>query len=133
MPGTNHQVESGFLEELALNHRPAAELMLRHHTLREILLFNTKEIADKLKQDFPHIKPDQWKQISRQALLTKISYFELNELFEKEELTMLAKITLYALDLPKNSLQTIYEYSEYRYPVFAQTILKLSRLLQYSP
>lgn len=132
MPGTNHQVESGFLEELALNHRPAAELMLRHHTLREILLFDTKGITEQIKQDFPHIQQNEWKHISRNALLTKISYFELNELFTHEELQMLAKITFYALDLPNNSLQTIYEYSAYRYPVFAETILKLSRLLNYS-
>jgi hypothetical protein len=130
MPGTNHQIENGFIDDLPMNVRPAAEDLLKHHTLKQLLQMRAHGVNDFLHKTYPYINEFDWINIIQSVLLTKISYFELNEHFSLRELDKLTEIAQSALDLPNNSPQKIFQYCEHRYPVFARVMEKLIILRQ---
>lgn len=46
MPGTNHRRENGFLENLSIGQREAAENLLRHQTLRNLLVMDKQGVDE---------------------------------------------------------------------------------------
>lgn len=130
MPGTNHHIESGFINDLPFNMRAAAEDLLRHNTLKQLIEIRKHGPNEFLQKTYPTINNFDWINIVQSVLLTKISYFELNELFSLRELEKLLEIAQDALDLPNNSPRKIYQHCEFRYPVLARVIRDLIILRQ---
>lgn len=130
MPGTNHHIDTSFIHELPLNMRPAAEDLLKHHPLKELLLMRKQGVNDVLRRCYPFINEFDWILIINSVLLTKISYFDVNSHFNPRQLDKLLEIAQDALDLPDSSPKNLYKYSEYRYPVFANVIKNIIILRQ---
>lgn len=130
MPGTNHHIDTSFIHELPLNMRPAAEDLLKHHPLKELLLMRRQGVSDLLRRSYLFINEFDWILIINCVLLTKISYFEINPQFNARQLDKLLEIAQDALDLPDSSPKTLYKFSEYRYPVFANVIKNIIILRQ---
>lgn len=122
MPGTNHNVESGFIGELAINLKPPAEDLLKHSTMKQLILMRQHGIDDFFQKSYPFINDLEWLDIIDKVLLTKISYFELNDRFTAAQMNKLLEIARLAMNLPNESAQNIYQITEYRYPVFAKVI-----------
>lgn len=122
MPGTNHRRENGFLENLSIGQREAAENLLRHQTLRNLLVMDKQGVDEFEQQNFPFIKDHEWQEVIKRVILIKISYFEANESFELAEIDFLIKVAKITLEMPNASITELYNYIESRYPVFARTI-----------
>jgi hypothetical protein len=122
MPGTNHQVEMEFLNRLPLELRPAADDLLRHNTLKQLILMRHEGVNEFLRKRFYQLSEVEWVRIINTVILTKISYFEINKQFSVEQLDKLIEIALDALDMPQQTPVNLYRMTEKRYPVFANVI-----------
>ncbi|MBE0493158.1 MAG: hypothetical protein IBX48_02350 [Thiomicrospira sp.] len=130
MPGTNHHVESGFIGELPLNLKPPAEDLLKYSTMKQLILMRQHGIDDFFQKTYPFINDTEWLDIIDKVLLTKVSYFELNDRFSAAQMNKLLEIARFALKLPNESAQSIYQITEHRYPVFAKVIKNLIFICQ---
>lgn len=130
MPGTNHHIESGFIGELPLNLKPPAEDLLKYSTLKQLILMRQHGIDDFFQKTYPYINNAEWLDIIDKVLLTKVSYFELNEHFTNAQMNKLLEIARLALKLPNESAKNIYQITEYRYPAFAKVIKNLIVICQ---
>lgn len=131
MPGTNHHIDTTFINELPLNMRPAADDMLKNHALSELLLMRKQGVNEFLRRTYSFITDFDWILIINSVLLTKISYFEVNAHFSPAQLDKLLEIAQDALDLPDSSPKNLYKFTEYRYPVFANVIKNIIVLRQH--
>lgn len=122
MPGTNHQVETQFLNNLTFSLREAAEDLLKHNTLKQLLLMRRDGVNDFMKKTFPKINDLEWVQVINAVLLTKISYFEVNSQFTEKQLDKLLEIAQSAYELPGNNPVNLYRITEHKYPVFARVV-----------
>ena len=130
MPGTNHNVEPGFIGELALNLKVPAEDLLKYSTLKQLILMRQHGIDDFFQKTYPFINDAEWLEIIDKVLLTKVSYFELNDRFTLTQMNKLIEITRFALKQPNASPKVIFQLTEYRYPVFADVIKTLIFIYQ---
>lgn len=130
MPGTSHQVETGFIGELALNLKSPAEDLLKFSTLKQLILMRQHGIDDFFQKTYPFVNDTEWLDIIDKVMLTKISYFELSDRFTAAQLNKLLEIARFGLKLPNESAQSLYQITEYRYPVFAKVIKTLMTICQ---
>lgn len=130
MPGTNHNIETGFIDALSLEVRSAAEDLLKHNTLNELLTMREHGVSDFLHQHYAFIDEVEWQNIIQAVILTKISYFEPNEDFSSRQLATLFKIAQSVMDLPDKTAKAIYQATRQDYPLFASVIKKIVQLQQ---
>ncbi|WP_044411102.1 hypothetical protein [Thiomicrospira microaerophila] len=122
MPGTNHQVESQFLDNLSLSARSAAEDMLTHDTLKKFLNYQAQGVSGFYTKKYPNITQIEWDKIIRAVILTKLSYFEINNYFTNQELDKWLEIAQDAFQQPHGNPVTLYKTVENKYSVFAKVV-----------
>ncbi|MFA6699081.1 MAG: hypothetical protein WCS28_02830 [Thiomicrospira sp.] len=130
MPGTNHQVETQLLNNLPLSLRAAAEDLLKHNTLKTLLLMRREGVSPFLHKTYPNVNDIEWIKIINYVILTKVSYFEINNQFSGRHLDKLLQIAQDAMDLPDPNPINLYRATEHRYPVFAKVIKDIITLRQ---
>jgi hypothetical protein len=135
MPGTNHQIESQFLDNLGYSARNAAEDMLTHDTLKKFLNYKDQGVNSFYKRKYDSISDIEWDKTVRAVILTKLSYFELNTYFTNQELDKWLEIAQDALQIPHGNPLTLYKMVENKYPVFSKVVktallIKQQRLKQ---
>jgi uncharacterized protein YeaO (DUF488 family) len=123
MPGTNHDVEPGFMDELPFSLRDAALDLLNYSSLKEILEVRAYGPTPYLRKTFTHSQ-EEWHVITRAVLLTKISYFTLNTLYPTHYIDHLTKLALHAYGLPSGNLVELYQAVHSKYPYFADWLKK---------
>lgn len=130
MPGTNHHVETGFIGELALNLKPPAEDLLKYSTLKQLILMRQHGIDDFFQKTYPFINDTDWLDIIDKVLLTKVSYFEIDDRFTAAQLNKLLEIARSAMKLPNENAKSIFHITEHRYPVFSNVIKDIISICQ---
>lgn len=125
MPGTNHNADSGFIGDLALNLREPAEDLLKYSAMKQLILMRKHGIDDFFQKLYPFVNEVEWIDIIDKVMLTKVSYFELNDRFTAAQMNKLIEISRFALKHPNASPQSLYQLTELRYPVFAKVIKNL--------
>ena len=129
MPGTNHDVEAGFMDELPFPLRDAAVDLITYSTLREMLDIFIHGPTPFLKRKFEHTEKE-WRQLSRAVLLTKVSYFELNPLFPNRDIDRLCDIAVYAYGQADGDLVSLYHEVVNKYPYFADWLKSVIEVKQ---
>ncbi|UQB41730.1 hypothetical protein JX580_08625 [Thiomicrospira microaerophila] len=129
MPGTNHQVESQFMDNLSFSARQAADDMLGHETLKTFLDYKVHGINSYYKNKYANISELEWSKTLRAVTLTKLSYFELNSFFTNEEIDKWIEIAQDAFELPHGNPINLYKIVEHKYSVFTK-VLKTAILIK---
>lgn len=124
MPGTNHETESAFMNELPLNLRDAAVDALHNYRLRQLIEMKTQGPADFLTRTFPEVTRSQWLQIFDAVILTKVSYFRPDITFPVKYIDKLIEIIVHSCHDDSSNIRTIYQKSLKEYPFFANWIKK---------
>lgn len=124
MPGTNHDIEAGFLDNLSFSLRPAASDLLMHFRLKQLLEMRQSGPTEDLEKRFDLTLP-QWFTVLDAVILTKISYFRIVPEMKTKHLDILQKAAGIALHQPGMGLDEIYRKTEQSYSYFSQTILKM--------
>ncbi|AHF02182.1 hypothetical protein THIAE_01835 [Thiomicrospira aerophila AL3] len=133
MPGTSHQLERQFLDNLSFNARLAAEDMLAQEPLHKLLNYLDHKIDDYYLQTYAEVRPDEWTDILQSVILSKLSYFEFNKLFSNDEIDKWFEIAKLALQISHTNQHELYKQVEKEYPTFAKVaktalIIKQQRL-----
>ncbi|WFE69046.1 hypothetical protein P8S54_01760 [Thiomicrospira sp. R3] len=129
MPGTNHQIESQFMDHLSFSARQAADDMLGHDTLKTFIDYKLNGINEFYKKKYPNVNELEWSKILRAVTLTKLSYFELNNYFTNREIDKWIEIAQDSFELPHGSPLYLYKMVEHKYPVFTK-VLKTAILIK---
>jgi hypothetical protein len=122
MPGTNHQIESQFLDNLSFSARNAAEDMLTHDTLKKFIQYKDHGVNDFYKKKYPSISELEWNKTARSVILTKLSYFEINTYFTNQEIDKWLEIAQDAFEIPRGNPLTLYKMVENKYPTFSKVV-----------
>jgi hypothetical protein len=122
MPGTNHQIESQFLDNLGFTARNAAEDMLTHDTLKKFIHYQNNGVNDFYKKTYPNISDVEWNKTVRSVILTKLSYFEINTYFSNQEIDKWLEIAQDAFEIPRGNPLTLYKMVENKYPTFSKVV-----------
>ncbi|MDX1795576.1 MAG: hypothetical protein R3219_02520 [Hydrogenovibrio sp.] len=123
MPGSNHQMESGFLDELPHSLRPAAADLLQNYRLKQLIEMRKEGPYPELAKRF-HLKTPQWFQVLDAVLLSKISYFELSSNMRADHIRLLMKTIALATNEPDITLTDLLKKTEKRYTFFSDWIRK---------
>lgn len=131
MPGTNHQLEKGFIDELDIHQRAVADEMLKLYSLKTLVDIRQQGPSETLRKQFAHINEFEWIDLIQKVLLAKISYFEPNDHFNLQELDKLLQIAKDSLGLSENAdEQKIVQYTAQRYPIFSNVLQQILILRQ---
>lgn len=129
MPGTNHQVESQFLDPLSFSARQAADDMLGHETLKTFLNYKVNGVNTYYKTKYPNISDLEWNKTLRAVILTKLSYFEINAYFTNTEIDKWIELAQDAFEIPHGNPINLFRIVEHKYPVFTK-VLKTAILIK---
>lgn len=124
MPGTNHDIEAGFLDNLSFSLRPAAADLLMHYRLKQLLQMQKEGAFPELTSRFD-LTAAQWLTVINAVILSKISYFRIIPEMKDEHLKVLQYAASHALHQPGMSLIEIYKRTEQSYTYFSQFVLKM--------
>lgn len=124
MPGTNHEIESGFMDSLSFSLRPAATDLLMHYRLKQLLQIRKGGPYPELTRRFD-LTPAQWLTVTDAVILTKLTYFQIHVDMTNEHLDLMHEAAANSLLHPGMSLQDMYQKTEMQYGYFAQFVLKL--------
>jgi hypothetical protein len=124
MPGTNHEIEPGFMDALSFSLRPAATDLLMHYRIKQLMEMKREGPYFEVKHRF-ELTPDQWNTVLNTVLLSKLSYFLITPEMKDEHLDLIQKIAGECLGQPGMSLKAILERTENSYTFFSQFILKI--------
>lgn len=121
MPGSNHQMESGFLEELPYSLRPAAADLLQNYRLKQLIEMRQEGPYPEVVKRF-HLKTPQWFQVLDAVLLCKISYFELSATMQTNHIRLLMKVIALATNEPDITLPDLLKKTEKHYTYFSDWV-----------
>jgi len=124
MPGRNHTIEAGFLDELPVSLRATAADLLHYYRLKQLLEMHFKGVDGYLSNQFA-LSPTQWQKVLDAVILTKVSYFEVTPQMSPKHINRLIEITAFALHEPKPTLSGLYKQVERHYPYFASWLKKV--------
>ncbi len=127
MIGTNHTVESGFMDNLPFSLRDAAIDLLKFYRLKELILMYQTEPPLRVRNEF-NLTSNQWQQTLRAVILTKVSYFTISPNFPNPYINKLLEIAAYALQTPDATLTEMYHQMEREYPYFARWLLNIHQV-----
>lgn len=122
MPGTNHSVEHGFINQLPMLLREPAYDALYNYRLKPLIDMHQRGANGFLKLHYPQLTPAQWTEIMSAAILTKITYFQVDTSFPPSYIDKLFQIMRYAYPEPDASLIQIFQHAKRHYPFLASWI-----------
>ena len=131
MPGLAHNIERGFLNNLDLHLRDVAETLLILHPLRTLLTIKLEGPDETLRSQYDTLTDIEWEKLINAVLLTKVTYFELNEHFTLEELDLLDQVVMLAMNGAHTQRQALSSGSQLSYPVFNNWLAQLKKWIKY--
>lgn len=127
MPGRNHTIEAGFLDELPVSLRAPAADLLHFYRLKQLLDMHFNGVDDYLSKQFS-LSPTEWQKVLDAVILTKVSYFEVTPQMSPKHINRLIEITAFALHEPKPTLAGLYKQVERHYPYFASWLKNIQHV-----
>lgn len=124
MPGTNHTMETGFLDPLPNMLRPAASDLLQYYRLKQLIEMRKEGPYPEVTQRF-QLSTAQWFRALDAVILTKVTYFELFPEMKTEHIKLLLKAIGLAMNEPGITISELLKRSENRYMYFEEWLHKL--------
>lgn len=124
MPGTNHSMETGFLDPLPNLLRPAAADLLQYYRLKQLIEMRKEGPYPELTQRF-QLTTAQWFRALDAVILTKVTYFDLFPEIKTEHIKLLLKAIGLAMNEPGITINELLKRSENRYLYFEEWLKKL--------
>ncbi|MDG6777190.1 hypothetical protein QCB44_00575 [Thiomicrorhabdus sp. zzn3] len=121
MPGSSHEVDPTFMDELPLSVRDPALDMIRYATLKEMLLMRINGPTSYYRERYS-LSEEQWTLVLNAVLLTKISYFQITMDFPNAYIDKLLEIAAFAAGLPGQDAAGLYKAMVNDHPMFADWI-----------
>lgn len=108
MLGSSHDIDPSFVNNLPLILRDPASALIRVTSLKTMLEMRQNPSGHFLYNDF-QLTHSQWQTTLNAAILTKVSYFEIELGFPNIYIDKLIEITSYAYGLPNKSGSVLYQ------------------------
>ena len=108
MLGSSHNIDPSFVNNLPLALRDPASALIRVASLKTMLQMRQDPSCHFLYEDF-QLTNTQWKTALNAAILTKISYFEIELGFPSVYINKLIEIASYACGLPNKPAPVLYQ------------------------
>ncbi|VAW47304.1 hypothetical protein MNBD_GAMMA04-538 [hydrothermal vent metagenome] len=108
MLGSSHNIDPSFVNNLPLNLRDPASALIRVVSLKDMLKMRQDPSCHFLHGDF-QLTNAQWQTALNAAILTKVSYFEIEIGFPNVYINKLFKIASYAYGLPNKPAPVLYQ------------------------
>ncbi|WP_178862136.1 hypothetical protein [Thiomicrorhabdus cannonii] len=118
MPGSSHEVDATFMDELPFSVREPALDLVRYATLKEMLEMRLHGPSLHYRNKY-NLTPDQWNLLLNAVILTKISYFQINTYFPNAYIDKLIEIAAFAAGKKGASALDLYQEMLLDHPVFA--------------
>lgn len=123
MLGSSHNIDPSFLNNLPLSLRDPASAIIRIASLKTMLEMRNDPKCHFLYHDF-QLTQTQWKVVLNTAILTKVSYFEIEQGFPSAYIDKLIEIASYAYGLPNKPAPVLYQIMLHEHPQMANWIKK---------
>lgn len=130
MPGTNHSMETGFLDPLPNLLRPAAADLLQYYRLKQLVQMRKEGPFAELTGRF-QLTSAQWFRALDAVILTKVTYFELYPEMDTRHIKLLLKTIGLALNEPGITLGELLKRAENRYLYFNEWLQKMVEINRY--
>ena len=121
MPGSNHDVDASFMDNLPFSVRDAALHLIRNSSLKQMLEMVKNGPSERMKKNF-HLTPQQWNQVLNAVILTKISYFQISLPFPNVYVDKLLEIAAFAYGMKGSNAAELHHAMLNEHPVFADWI-----------
>ncbi|MCF6298512.1 MAG: hypothetical protein L3J01_01380 [Thiomicrorhabdus sp.] len=108
MLGSSHDIDPSFVNNLPLVLRDPASALIRVASLKDMLQMRQDPSCHFLYEDF-QLTHSQWQTALNAAILTKISYFEIELGFPSVYINKLFEIASYACGLPNKPAPVLYQ------------------------
>ncbi len=108
MLGSSHNIDPSFVNNLPLALRDPAITLIRCASLKEMLQMRKDPTCHFVYNDF-QLTYSQWQTTLNAAILTKISYFELELGFPSVYINKLIEIASFAYGLPNKPAPVLYQ------------------------
>lgn len=129
MPGSNHDIDASFLDELPLAVRGAALDLLRFNSLKQLIEYKLNGPSEHLTSKHK-LNEMQWLNTTNAVILAKISYFEIEVDFPNRYIDKLLEIAAAAADMHTNNTMDLYDEMLTEHPKFAAWIKKAIEVKQ---
>lgn len=121
MPGSNHDIDASFMDELPLSLRDAALDLIRYSSLSQMLEMVKSGPSQHLSNQFS-LTPQQWNQVLNAVILTKVSYFQISLQFPNVYIDKLLEIAAFAYGMKGSNAAELYQSTLNEHPVFAEWV-----------
>ena len=125
--GTNHKMESVFLDSLPLKDRDIASEILSFHLLDEIIEFRLNGVPECLNKAQSRTA-EQWRPIINNIILTKISYFTPHKNMSLKHIQLLIKMISFAFNKEGLTLNQVSKKFHASHPIFANWANDLEKI-----
>ena len=129
MPGTNHDIDATFLDNLPLAVRDAALDMLRYTSLKELVEYRLHGPSEYIVSKH-NLSDIQWEITTNAVILAKVSYFDIELHFPNRYIDKLIEIAAFAANLPTSDPMSLYDDMLLEHPKFAGWIKKAIQVKQ---
>ncbi|HHS99475.1 MAG TPA: hypothetical protein ENK73_01330 [Thiomicrospira sp.] len=129
MPGSNHDIDSSFMDELPIAVRDAGLELIRYSNLKEMLEMRLEGITPLLESRF-NLTQEQWQMVLNTVILTKVSYFQIEVNFPNRYIDKLIEIACFARGLSDANPLNLYQSVVAEHPRFAQWVKNAIKIKQ---
>lgn len=119
MPGSSHEVDATFMDELPFSVRDPALDLIRYAALKDMVKMRLNG-PSLFYQDRYRLSRPQWDLLLNAVILTKISYFQINAYFPNTYIDKLIEIAAFAAGKKGASAMELYQDMVLDHPVFAE-------------
>mgnify|MGYP001094065824 CR=1 FL=1 len=129
MPGSNHDIDATFMDNLPLAVRDAALDLIRFSSLKQMLEFRFNGLSEFHKNKFK-LDEEQWQKTLNAVILTKVSYFDIQLHFPNRYIDKLIEIAAFASGQTSYDPIELYQYMLSEHPKFASWLKKAIQVKQ---
>ncbi|QCU90852.1 hypothetical protein [Thiomicrorhabdus sediminis] len=123
MPGTNHDIDPSFMDNLDQSLRDPALELIRFSSLKDMLEMRLKGPSEFLAANFD-LSQQQWHEVLNKVILTKVSYFDMQVHFPNRYIDKLIEIACYAASMDHVDPIVLYQAMLKDHPIFAAWLKK---------
>lgn len=129
MPGSNHDIDATFMDNLPIAVRDAALDLIRFSSLKDMLDYRLNGPSEFHKNKFK-LNETQWNTTLNAVILTKVSYFEIEMNFPNRYIDKLIEIAAFAYGLGQLDPIELYQSMVSEHPKFAAWLKKAIQVKQ---
>lgn len=118
MPGSNHDIDATFLDNLPLAVRDAALDLLRYTSLKELVEYRLNGPSEHITSKHS-LSEVQWELTTNAVILAKVSYFDIQLHFPNRYIDKLIEIAAFAANMPTSDPMSLYDDMLLEHPKFA--------------